>query len=405
MGKYGFFSHITQASDWFPVGATWRVRMVACGYPSSATDTGENIAAGYDTATEVFTAWKYSAPHNASMLSTHWKVIGIGFETVSGSPAGTYWTTDFGSYVDGTAHENGEPAPADTTAPTVIITSPGAGADVSSSVTVCVTATDNLAVVRVDLYANGSKVASDYDSPYAIVWDTTSLNPGSYPLEARAFDAAGNVGVAGFLIHVSSSPSAATTTTTTTAQPAAAFADVPITSAFYEPIMSLAAAGVVSGYGDGLFHPNDPVTRAQFTKIIVVALDVHTAEVDNLVDPTFTDVAYTGSAYPFDYVEEAAGLDIIKGHSNGTFAPGHNVTRLQLAMMLVRAGGDGLAVPPAGYSCPFTDVPAYGKEAVRVARYNGLLSGKTATKFDPYSPATRGHVAKMVYGLTEALGR
>jgi hypothetical protein len=72
-------------------------------------------------------------------------------------------------------------------------------------------------------------------------------------------------------------------------------------------------------------------------------------------------------------------------------------------LMLVRAGGMRLATPPAGYACPFTDVPAYAREAVRVARYNNLLSGKTATEFDPYGPATRGHVAKMVYGLTQVL--
>ena len=56
------------------------------------------------------------------------------------------------------------------------------------------------------------------------------------------------------------------------------------------------------------------------------------------------------------------------------------------------------------YSCPFTDVPAYAREAVRVAFYNGLLSGKTTTVFDPYGKATRGHVAKMVYELRQALG-
>jgi hypothetical protein len=167
--------------------------------------------------------------------------------------------------------------------------------------------------------------------------------------------------------------------------------------------MGLAAAGVLNGYSDGLFHPNGVVTRAQFAKIIVLALDEHTTEIDNATDPTFADVAYTGSDYPFDYVEEAAALNIINGYSDGTFAPQAKVTRLQLAVMLVRAGGDGLHTPPVGYICPFTDVPAYGREAVMVAKYNGLLSGKSATKFDPYGAATRAHVAEMVYGLVEAL--
>jgi hypothetical protein len=182
------------------------------------------------------------------------------------------------------------------------------------------------------------------------------------------------------------------------------FSDVPVTHRFYEPIAWLAAAGVVNGYADGLFYPDAPVTRAQFAKIIVSALGAHTAEVDNAADPTFPDVLYMGTPYPFDFVEEAVGLGIIEGRGDGTFGPQENVTRLQLALMLLRAGGDELATPPTGYTFPFTDVPSYGRGAVATAFHNGLLSGKTATTFDPYTAATRGHVAKMVYGLTNLLG-
>jgi len=180
------------------------------------------------------------------------------------------------------------------------------------------------------------------------------------------------------------------------------FVDVPLTNRFYDPITRLAAAGVVSGYA-GMFYPENPITRAQFAKIIVSALEKHTPQIDNAGSPTFCDVAYSGSPYPFDYVEEAATLGIVQGYADGRFAPEANVTRLQLALMLVRAGGDALATPPAGYSCRFADVPGYARNAVNTGLYNGLFSGKTATRFDPYSVATRGHVAKMVYGLTQVM--
>jgi uncharacterized protein YkwD len=192
--------------------------------------------------------------------------------------------------------------------------------------------------------------------------------------------------------------------TTTTTVPATVFSDVPAGDRFYEPISQLAAAGVVCGFSDGLFRPNDPVTRSQFAKIIVSALDRHTAEIDNADRPTFADVPYWGEAYPFDFVEEAAALGIVQGYPDGTFAPEAFVTRLQLARMLVRAGGDGLAAPPPGFSCPFVDVPDYAREAIAIALYNDLLAGKTETIFDPYSTATRGQVARMVYGLTQVLG-
>lgn len=192
--------------------------------------------------------------------------------------------------------------------------------------------------------------------------------------------------------------------TTTTTVPVTGFSDVSAGDRFYEPILQLAAAGVVCGFSDGLFRPYDPVTRGQFAKIIVSALGRHTAEIENASAPTFTDVSYVGEVYPFDFVEEAAALGIVQGYPDGTFAPEAYVTRLQLALMLVRAGGDGLAAPPASFLCPFTDVPDYAREAIAIALHNDILAGKTETIFDPYSTATRGQTARMVYGLTQVLG-
>ena len=83
----------------------------------------------------------------------------------------------------------------------------------------------------------------------------------------------------------------------------------------------------------------------------------------------------------------------------GTFGPTAKLTRAQLALMMVRAGGDKLSIPPSTYDARFTDVPTFAYNAVRTARYNNLLSGKTDTLFGPYDIATRGQVAKMVYGL------
>lgn len=326
MGTYHFFAHDTVASDFFPVGSNARVRLALSGYGNPLA-WGENIAAGFTTATAVLNAWKASPDHDPHMIDPVYKVVGVGLVYVPGSEYGYYWTTDFGAFVDQTAHWVGDPPP-------------------SSSTT------------------------------------TTTVPP----------------------------PSTTTTTqpppsTTTTTEPPAGptFADVPPTHTFYEAITSLAAAGVVSGSGDGLFHPDAYVTRAQFAKIIVLALDRHTPAIDNATSPTFSDVPYMGAAYPFDYVEEAAGLGIVYGFVNGTFGPQLNVTRLQLAVMLVRAGGENLRAPPPEYQLPFADVPAYGREAVLIAVFNGLVSGKTPTIFDPYVQATRGHVAKMVYGLRQVL--
>jgi hypothetical protein len=111
MAKYEFFSHYSVESDWFAANATPWDRMAASGY-SYNTNMGENIAAGQSTAAQVFAAWKASSGHNANMLNSTYAVIGISFYTLAGSPYTYYWTTDFGGYVDPTAHAVGAaPAP------------------------------------------------------------------------------------------------------------------------------------------------------------------------------------------------------------------------------------------------------------------------------------------------------
>ena len=183
------------------------------------------------------------------------------------------------------------------------------------------------------------------------------------------------------------------------------FPDVHNNSTFYAAVNSLAAAGVVSGYTDGSFRPADPVTRAQFAKIIVLATSGYAA-VPAATQATFPDVPFTGASYPFDFVEEAVALGIIQGYDNGLFGPGDNVTRAQIAIMLVRSGGTKLTKPLASYVAPYRDLGYCSSEAanaIRIAAYNGLCSGIGNSLFDPYAQASRGQVAQMVYGLYRAL--
>ena len=130
---------------------------------------------------------------------------------------------------------------------------------------------------------------------------------------------------------------------------AASFSDVPSTHIFYSYITELSDAGIVGGFPDGTFRPDDPVTRQQMAKILVLAMDKHTADVDNAGDPTFSDVTLDmGVPYPFDYIEEAAAAGYFVG-KDGMFVPAANITRVQLALVLVRAGGADLQDPPEGY--------------------------------------------------------
>ena len=190
-------------------------------------------------------------------------------------------------------------------------------------------------------------------------------------------------------------------------QPPAAviFPDVPAGSEFATAINYLAARRIVSGYADGNFGPGDPVQRAQLAKMTILALGKHTTATNSLRHQTFPDVSYTGQPYPFDFVEEATEQHFVIGYSNGLFGPFDSVTKVQLVRTIVRATGAKLAVPPAGYQTGFTDVPPADVAFVAKAKFNGLIDGKTGTPFEPYSQATRGQVAQIIYNAIIKFGQ
>jgi hypothetical protein len=80
----------------------------------------------------------------------------------------------------------------DTIPPRVWFRSPSNGERVRNDVRVNVHATDNVAVRRVDLYADTALIASWTRGPYTITWKTKDLPRGAHTLMAEAFDAAGN---------------------------------------------------------------------------------------------------------------------------------------------------------------------------------------------------------------------
>jgi uncharacterized protein YkwD len=110
MAEYGFFAHNTAQSSYYPDGAVPWDRMKAEGYDYN-TPKGENLAVGYETAEKAMQAWKDSPSHNAAMLDGNYRVMGVARINAPGSAHGWYWTTDFGGYVDPSAHLPGK-APA-----------------------------------------------------------------------------------------------------------------------------------------------------------------------------------------------------------------------------------------------------------------------------------------------------
>jgi len=85
------------------------------------------------------------------------------------------------------------PPPADTTPPAVSITAPANGANVSGTISVTGTASDNVGVAGVQFKLDGVNLGTeDATAPYSVTWNTTTATNGAHILTAVARDAAGN---------------------------------------------------------------------------------------------------------------------------------------------------------------------------------------------------------------------
>jgi hypothetical protein len=191
------------------------------------------------------------------------------------------------------------------------------------------------------------------------------------------------------------------TTSTTAAPEGSSFSDVLPSYAYYTQIGDLAARQVISGYSDGTFKPDLPVTRQLFAKMIVKALGF---TVTGSEQCPFTDVVSGQDEDPFfpdKYVAVCAARGITEGKTASTFAPYDNITRQQLVTMVVRAAH--LADPAGGFTPPFVPGQFFPEEHylnARMAAFAGLFRGlSTAGSGYFLAPATRGEVAVMLYNL------
>jgi plastocyanin len=180
-------------------------------------------------------------------------------------------------------------------------------------------------------------------------------------------------------------------TATATPAPGQMFNDVFPGDYFYAAVNWLASRGIISGYADGTFHPYNNTTRGQVTKIVVLSEGWTLA---NPAQPAFSDVPATHAFYR--YVETAVQHGIISGYSDGTFRPGNNVTRGQLAKIVVLGRGWTLLNPTQP---TFSDV--YSDNAffrhIETAVQRGIISGYGDATFRPGNNATRGQLSKIIY--------
>ncbi|MFK8182263.1 MAG: S-layer homology domain-containing protein [Phormidesmis sp.] len=190
-------------------------------------------------------------------------------------------------------------------------------------------------------------------------------------------------------------PASLSAAATGEAKDAIAFEDVPDNYWAKPYIDALSSRGLISGFDDGNFRPDQPVNRAQIATIVSRTFDL-TSDQENLA---FSDIE--NNFWAKESIGEVVRGGFMKGFPNETFAPNDPVTRTQALTTLVT--GLGLQ-PPTNVQASidrYTDannIPSWANEKVAAATAGGLVVNyPNQQSLNPNQPTTRAELSAMIY--------
>lgn len=172
------------------------------------------------------------------------------------------------------------------------------------------------------------------------------------------------------------------------------FSDVPDDLAAKTAILALSSRGVIGGFEDGTYKPDQPINRGQFAAMVQKAFDK--PQVKDAM--TFTDIKSGSPMKPA--IEEATRSGFMNGYPEGVFKPDQSIPRLEM----LSAIATGLNLKPSGdpvqsLSKKYTDIadiPKWAIPKVSSAVEAGIVLPNT-TQLEPKKVATRADAASYIY--------
>ncbi|MDR6553062.1 hypothetical protein J2736_004269 [Paenibacillus qinlingensis] len=154
---------------------------------------------------------------------------------------------------------------------------------------------------------------------------------------------------------------------------------------------------IVDGYEDGTFKPNQFVSRAEFVVMLMNGLHPK-AGAEQL--PNYSDAAAIGE-WAKGAIALAAKDRLVQGYEDGSFRPGAELTRAQLAVVLANALGASSA-GDGGSAVTFADaadIPAWASDAVGIVAKAGVMQGYAANRFAPMGTVSRAEAITVINRL------
>lgn len=164
----------------------------------------------------------------------------------------------------------------------------------------------------------------------------------------------------------------------------------------------LASRWIINGLNENDFGPNQTLTRAQFTKMLAIAVGLDPVRPSS---STFSDVSV--SHWGYEWIETASKNGLVQG-SQGKFNPNEVLTREQMMTMLIRAINEEekamqLSEDELNNAIGFSDseeISAWARSYVALAVEYGLVEGANG-RVQPTQSSTRAMAAVVIYRLLE----
>lgn len=170
-----------------------------------------------------------------------------------------------------------------------------------------------------------------------------------------------------------------------------AFVDIAENYWARKPIEYLATLGIMGGFPDHTFHPDQVLTRQELAAILVKAKGF---EVKKVNETGFKDVLLKNAFAPF--ISVAVGRGYIDGYPDGTFKPNKGVTRAEAAAIFAKFSG--LYVKEQVTNQVFPDVPRlyWASPAIAASKEAGFFEYLSGGKFEAGAYITRAEAAEII---------
>ncbi|MEN6326286.1 MAG: S-layer homology domain-containing protein, partial [Syntrophomonas sp.] len=156
-------------------------------------------------------------------------------------------------------------------------------------------------------------------------------------------------------------------------------------------ISQLASSGYIKGYTDGKFKPDNTMTKAEFTRVLIAALGSTAA------DETTNSFSDIKKHWAKASINEAVKLGIlVTSEDPNGFRPDEGIMRSQAAAMLVRALGKDPDSTPVSFKDRLTVEKSDYKGYIKTASDLGLISGFPDGNFEPFTTMTRAQVCTVI---------